>query len=216
MADRPHLVGFCPHCCNRAPQELVLNHDAPIFFTEEGEPSDHTYSYYVAVCSTCGAVLLYGSIDHEIEASQFAQGDLLWPVTGLKHESIPKAVAECYEEATRIKNIAPNAFAGQARRVLEALCDERGVKSGVLQQRIAALAECGEIPPVLAEMSHVLRLLGNVGVHYSTQNVSPIDAEAIDDFLKAIVEYVYIARSKLHDFQTKMAREEEPETHPPS
>jgi len=75
---------------------------------------------------------LYHAFLDVVEDKDFHLADLIWPDPGVLHQAVPKAVAECYIEASRIKNLAPNAFAVQIRRALEALCDDRGAKKGIL------------------------------------------------------------------------------------
>lgn len=200
-------VAFCPHCGNRAPQRHIYTQE----YLDEGYSMDGTLSddnlpcaYYVAVCETCNKILLYESFIEIVEDKDFHRAKLIWPDPGILHQSVPKAIAECYSEAARIKNLAPNAFAVQIRRALEALCDDRGAKKGNLQSRFQDLASRGEIPPVLAEMTGVLRLLGNIGAHAAVQNIKPGFVHAIDVFFRAIIEYVYVAPSKLKEFQNRL------------
>jgi len=162
-------------------------------------------AYYVAVCETCGEILLYRALAVPVEDKDFSLAHLIWPDPGL-HRAVPKVVTECYAEAAKIKNLAPNAFAVQIRRALEALCDDRGAKKGTLRHRLQDLASRGEIPPVLAEMTDALRLLGNIGAHATDQNVKPLHVLAIDDFFRAIIEYVYVAPSKLKEFRDRLEK----------
>ena len=165
--------------------------------------TDLPSAYYVAVCETCNEVLLYHAI-FSVEDKDFPFADLLWPDPGVLHEAVPKTVADCYSEAARIKNLAPNAFAVQIRRALEAICDDRDTNREVLQRRLQELASRGEIPSILAEMTDVLRLLGNIGAHATDQSVKPGHVQAIDDFFRAVVEYVYVAPSKLKEFRDRL------------
>jgi hypothetical protein len=137
---------------------------------------------------------------------QFHLTKLLWPESGVSHESIPEKVSTIYEEAARIKNIAPNAFAVQIRRALEAVCEDRGAQKKVLQAMLKELSDRHEIPPVLAEMTDVLRLLGNIGAHAADQSVRPSQVYALDEFFRAVVEYVYIAPSKLKEFRERLEK----------
>ena len=195
-----HIL-FCPHCSNRAPQRLIHTQE----YLEHGYPRDDSVdiqcAYYVVVCETCNEILLYRTFSYVEEDKDFHRANLIWPDPGVLHQSVPKAIGECYVEAARIKNLAPNAFAVQIRRALEALCDDRSAKKGALQLRLQDLVSRGEIPPVLAEMTDVLRLLGNIGAHAVDQSVKPIHVIAIDDFFHVIVEYVYVAPSKLKEFR---------------
>jgi hypothetical protein len=200
-------VAFCPHCGNRAPQRHIYTQEyLGQGYSMDGTLSDDTLpcAYYVAVCETCNEILLYHSFIDIVEDKDFHRTELIWPDPGVLHQSVPKTIAECYSEAARIKNLTPNAFAVQIRRALEALCDDRGAKKGNLQSRLQDLASRGEIPPVLAEITDVLRLLGNIGAHAADQNIKPGHVPAIDNFFRAIIEYVYVAPSKLKEFQNRM------------
>lgn len=202
-------VAFCPHCGNRAPQRHIYSQ----YYESQGYSSDgdlvsenFPFFYHVAVCETCKQVLLYNAFAEDfIEDKDFHLADLIWPDPGVLHKAVPQSVSDCYSEAARIKNLAPNAFAVQIRRALEAICDDRGIKKGGLQRRLKELASRGEIPPVLAEMTDVLRLPGNIGAHAADQSVKPGHVWAIDGFFRAVVvEYVYVAPSKLKEFRERL------------
>lgn len=55
-------------------------------------------------------------------------------------------------------------------------------------------------------MTDVLRLLGNIGAHAAGQSVKLGHVRAIDDFFRAIIEYVYVAPSKLKEFRDRLER----------
>lgn len=207
MNENVRKVAYCPHCGNRAPQRLIhkQNYLERIWDSTDGSESEPlSCSMFVAVCETCGYLLIYDNFGDQLEDNQFYHCSLVFPQAGRLHNAVPERIAEVYEEARRIKEIAPNAFAVQIRRALEALCEDRGVKNGNLQQRLKNLAEKGDIPPVLADASDALRLLGNIGAHGVGESVHPLLAHAVDEFFRAIVEYVYVAPSKLQDFKNQM------------
>jgi hypothetical protein len=82
---------------------------------------------------------------------------------------------------------------------------------GSLFERLNGLVENNEIPPVLSEMSDVIRLIGNIGAHASQQNVKPGHVKIIDEFFRAIIEYVYVAPQKIMKLknQLKVLKENE-------
>lgn len=197
-------IAFCPHCGNRAPQKLVhvQNFQAEAYSTN-GDLLLDTFDsvYHVFVCETCNQLLIY----HQLSEGDISEGfSLVWPSAGILDECVPKAVADCYSEAYRIKNLAPNAFAVQIRRALEAICDNRGAKKGTLHQRLNELAMWGEIPSALVEMTDVLRELGNIGAHATKQSIKPLHVMAIDGFFTAVIEYVYMAPNKLKKFRDSL------------
>lgn len=157
--------------------------------------------YFIAVCGTCDEVLVYndmGDIDRE---GVFEEAGLAWPHPGTLSLEVPRVVAEVYEEAIRIQYIAPNAFAVQIRRALEAICKDRGAKGRELAQKLKNLAERGDIPPTLVEVSEVMRVIGNSGAHLSDDPVKPWQARMLNEFFVTLVEYVYVAPAKLNTFK---------------
>lgn len=197
-------VCFCPHCGNYAPQRHIhtqLHRGKGYFLDGSLADDDLPCAYFIVACETCGQILLYHAFIDVPQDKDFHLASLVWPDPGTLDSAVPASVAQSYAEAARIKNLAPNAFAVQIRRALEALCDDRRAKRGLLQRRLEDLASKGEIPPILAEMTEVLRLLGNIGAHAADQTVKPGYVRAIDDFFRAVVQYVYVAPSWLAEFR---------------
>jgi len=170
----------------------------------DGSEDKHFWSTFVAVCETCGHVLVYDNPGDQFEEKEFHYCNLVYPKSGRLHHSVPETIRSVYEEAHRIKEIAPNAFAVQIRRALEAICEDRNAKKGNLQKRLEELSSKGEMPPVLSEASDALRLLGNIGAHGINDSVHPLQASAMDEFFRAIVEYVYVAPSRLAEFKERI------------
>lgn len=197
-------IGFCPHCGNTAPQELQG-------YSTRGGYKDGSHHYFLTQCSTCGEALTYRQIDPDNSQPRITHGlfklsnyELVWPHPGDLHQSVPELIQKIYSEATAIKNRAPNAFANQIRRSLEALCRDRGANKRSLVQSLQELATRGEIPPTLADMTDVLRQLGNIGSHAGDEEIDPAYVDVIDDFFRAIVEYVYIAPYKVNEFKARL------------
>jgi len=173
--------------------------------------NDLPAAYFIAECETCHEILVYLAEAHIPDEKNFIDSSLIWPDPGFLGQGVPELIKAIYREATVIKNLAPNAFAVQIRRALEALCDDRGAKKGSLFERLNGLVENNEIPPVLSEMSDVIRLIGNIGAHASQQNVKPGHVKIIDEFFRAIIEYVYVAPQKIMKLknQLKVLKENE-------
>jgi hypothetical protein len=193
-------VAYCPHCGNDSPQQVVTYYNR---FRGRGE-----WSYYHLVfCQTCEAPLLYYCDPKRSKASErftLKDKELLWPLATSLHHAVPPRIREVYEEAARVKRRAPNAFANQIRRSLEALCRDRGANGRSLNDCLRQLAANGEIPAVLAEMTDVLRLFGNMGSHDDDLSVAPVYVDVIDDFFRAIVEHVYVAPYRVNEVRSQL------------
>ena len=198
-------VLYCPHCGNKAPQRLIHKQQylERSWVVSTGKEDRDPWSMFVAKCETCDQLLLYENMGNQLDDEDFHRADLVFPKFGL-HAAVPGIIRDVYSEAARIKEIAPNAFAVQIRRALEALCDDRSAKGRNLAEKLKDLASRSEIPPVLAEMTDVLRLIGNIGAHGIHETVHPLQANAIDEFFTAVIEYVYVAPAKLRAFRQRM------------
>jgi hypothetical protein len=219
-----HRVNRCPHCGNRTPHELIHTQRFETeawHFSEEGEEGRRLGfigTQFVAVCQTCQQILVYVAhqfVDKDFTPA-FADAELIFPEPDELHYAVPESVADIYEEAARIQHLAPHAYAVSIRRALEAVCEDRGVHGGSLHHRLRELAARGDIPPTLAEMTDVLRKLGNIGAHYSTIALTHPDLWAIKDFFLAVVEYVYVAPRKLSEFQKRLKSLDPPSSSGPS
>lgn len=201
-------VAYCPHCGNDAPQRHIATH------SRVRSVDDATY-YTMVVCETCDHAAVYREARRErqqldmrsmLGASSWSldQKEIVWPDSNKLHSSIPDAVRTCYEEAAAIKARAPNAFANQIRRALEALCKDRGSTKKILAQNLKELCDRGELPPPLGMMTDILRMLGNKGSHASDDPVEPEYVDAIDEFFRAVVEYVYVAPHRVNEVQARL------------
>jgi Domain of unknown function (DUF4145) len=199
-------IAYCPHCGNRAPQKLIhIQRYLERTWSADGTESEPTpWSMFVAVCETCYQILLYENLGDQDDPEHFYRCELAFPRPSSLGLAVPRPIATIYEEAIRIKELAPNAFAVQIRRALEALSADKGIKKGTLQIQLNELAKKGDIPPTLAKASDLLRVIGNVGAHATPHSVHPLLANVIDEFFRAVVEYVYVAPKRLDHFKREM------------
>lgn len=195
-------VLICPNCGNRTPHKLVFEHEREeTYYGEDGTPDANSPPsiYAIFECGTCHDISLYD----RPAPLPFEQATLVYPRGDSLHKCVPNSVSENFREAKRIQNVSPNGFAVLVRRALEAMCDDRGVVRGPLMRRLDALAKKGEIPPVLADITSVLRGLGNAGAHSTKEKVTIPMTWAMDEFFRAVIEYVYVAPFRLEQFRKK-------------
>ncbi|MES2225912.1 MAG: DUF4145 domain-containing protein [Patescibacteria group bacterium] len=181
-----------PHTqCGKAVEHEKVDVD------DDFPPFEIQWNYIFAQCDVCADVCLFVSGDYDPE--DITQ---LFPVKkDLK--DVPEGVRISYSEAKRVKGASPVAFAVMVRRTLEYICRDKGASGKDLKQKLDDLSAKGIIPETLAKMSHVLRDRGNQGAHAVDEKMTSHDARTLDDFLLAVIEYVYIAPAKLAKTQTK-------------
>jgi hypothetical protein len=211
------MIRLCPHCNNVTPHQLVVDRVVSKLYDEinvdEGESQKifENFVYFFIQCSTCQDCSLVGGFNIELPQSQ-SQFPVLFPKSGDLGSGVPEKIAKVYSEAFRIRLKAPNAYAGQVRKALEFLCRDQKATGDNLFKQLNSLVEKGIIPPTLAEMTTLIRLLGNLGVHATDDDeVSVWDAQLIDEFFRSIVEYVYIAPSKIARLKSRLERRDQEE-----
>ena len=207
MNQRWTKIAFCPHCGNKTTHLLLYTHGFEGIYTFFDEEHDRKYDqeipeqYYLAICETCKGPLLYYEGYGPAREEDFKKSYLIWPKQKILPGKIPQRIREYYEEAKRIKRIAPSSFAGQIRKCLEALCDARKIKKGKLFKRLEELANNGEIPKHFTEMADIIKYFGNIGVHSTETNIRSLPVDTIDDFFTAIIEYVYGFPSRIEEMK---------------
>jgi Domain of unknown function (DUF4145) len=206
MDTARHHISFCPHCGNKSPQRVAYEHayrdrwygpDGKELPDDEGPASEAI----LCICGTCNAALLYDGVAFD-ESGRWP--DLAYPRDSTLPRGVPATVQAIYQEAIYVKRNAPNAFAILIRKGLEAICDDRQAPAGSLATRLRHLVLQGEIPPALAELTDVLRVVGNSAAHSALQSITGPMTWAIDDFFRVVVEYVYVAPEKLREFRERL------------
>ncbi len=195
------VILHCPHCGNTAPQRFAFGHeyeDRDIYNTD-GTLADLSLPcrYEVRICSTCKELILYhGDVISEL--------DVVYPSKHSLDDSVPFAIRECYDEASLIRRTSPSAYAVLLRRGLEAICDDRGAKSGPLHARLGELTSRGEIPAAISEMTAILRNIGNAGAHTNKDTVTVPMTWVMSELFRAVVEYVYVAPSRVESLKKSL------------
>lgn len=209
------VIRYCVHCGHGSPQKIVHEKDYISDWVEmDGDevPLMHGI-YYVSMCVTCNNLLLYAN-DFIDEYSKkyskielFRKANLLWPnVERLDTSSIPKEIIDIYSEASKIKFLSPGSFVVQIRRALEAICIDQGVMGGrTLHDNLRELTSIGKLPPLLSEVTNVIKVIGNAGAHVTENSICQSHAKIVDDFFKVVLEYLYVAPAKLKKFKEEIS-----------
>ena len=192
---------ICPHCGNITPQTLLYFHRV------EDDELPQAYGHLLFECGTCNMALLYCMYDPpqtidctviSAKNNELQHFKLEWPnrATWILHHSVPASIKDCYVAALRNYR-EHNVFAGQIRKALEAICDERNILAGNLQYRLSELASQYGLPPIMIEILNDLRALGNTGTHVGAHGVPQRFNLWIDDLFRSVIHYLYITPSTL-------------------
>ncbi|MGA2507091.1 MAG: DUF4145 domain-containing protein [Chitinispirillaceae bacterium] len=205
MEENKTTVLFCPHCGNTTGQTLLITQTylAKFYGTSDGSESTHEMIYNVVRCETCKEILVYNLFPENYDPTEPIYGHIVYPAQEISSDKVPGRVGKIYEEAMKVKNISPIAFVILARRVLEEICLDKKVEERNLSQALKTLIKNGDIPKPLGEATELIRIVGNAGAHATDKKITPPQVWAIDDFIKVIIEYLYLAPSKIAEFKKR-------------
>ena len=190
----------CCHCGNYTVHEQVFAHEFSYRYADAEGCSMSEPAYYTGFsCVSCTDLSIYLKSPFHNPTSEY--GNLIFPERPEDYEGLPKAIAEAYWEAMRVKRVSRPAFALMGRRLLEEVARDQGCSATNLAAALGKLSESGRLPPLLAKASTMIRVFGNVAAHDSSMALNEHHVAMIDEFLRLIIEYVYVAPSSLHTFE---------------
>lgn len=208
----------CNHCGNLTPHTLHSTYQHSMYFDEtEDEKLYEPYTWLTYTCGTCGGLTIYGGFfefytDYKSLSQHrlYPRGDELLPPahTLLPFNPVPEKILKIYQEVWPLRKRAPVAFVGQVRRLLEHVCIDQKAKGKDLFEKLKNLSSKGVFPGYFTQITDLLRKVGNMGSHAMEEDLSIWDAELIDDFFRSIIEYVYIAPSRIRRMESRLKSHE--------
>ena len=119
---------------------------------------------------------------------------------------LPPKIAEEYKAALQVQNISLNACAVLLRRTLEAIFNYEKAQGKTLEQKVDYLLKSANIPPLLAEMAHLGRHIGNLGAHVDADEVTKEDVTVLLNFIEVIFVYLYATPTKVLAFKERLKK----------
>lgn len=227
MTESTFIVD-CPFCKAKVAATVKGCAERTFFSDEIGEPVGERLS--VGVCPHCNSILVGESYQ-----THFAEWDSdvdRWsafvrvypkPPKSFSSPRIPRVVKHSLLEAERCLQVNANiAACVMLGRALEAVCrdilqttkPEDHEQSGaskrnlMLAKGINALRDMQIIDNRLYEWSQQLHAFRNLAAHPEDISISRADAEDLQSFVYAIVEYIYDLTDRYNEFKSRL------KTHP--
>lgn len=213
-----NLILDCCYCGNRTPHRLQFRYEHSMFWDEVtmnggDEKVFQPYTWLCYSCGTCGGLNIFGAFfDFELPMESLSQARLYPRGAGVlppthtmsPNQPVPTKFLQLYEEVWPLRHRAPAAFIGQIRRLLEFVCADQGAAGKDLFEKLKDLSAKGVFPGYFAQITTLLRKVGNMGAHAADEELSIWDAELIDDFFRSILDYVYIAPARIRRMEKRL------------
>jgi len=205
---------LCSHCGNVSFKDLLCQ--------DETEKNDRLFvEHQLYRCTICNNVILkettrrlpddyHGSKQPRFHSAALETIEVkqLWPAPLSLPVEVPDRVREIYEEARLVKR-SPSSFVVQIGRALEAMAKDKNAHGRTLNDKLNWLVSQGLLPQVLGQMGHINRIFRNWGAHDTETDVETEDVEMVDEFFRAIVEYLYVAPAKVDRIQKLISQRQD-------
>ncbi len=225
------VLQTCSHCEDLTEQKHIYTQPNQSFVeTIDGKKLVLRYADFVMVCETCKGIILYQTPELESDAPEAKTDDwdeedegyeeailrlafinkssecvprIVWPMKAIvrDHEdlppSVPKPVRDFYKDAMSVKH-SPKSFAVQIGNALEVIQKDLGIPKKGLEQ-LESLSPLG-----LSQIAIRIKNSRNISAHPDPRLLTAEDVEDLDDFIRLIIEHVYVFPDKLKRARRKL------------
>ncbi len=206
LAEEEQIKTLCDHCGNITLKDLIS-------CAEIENPEGIFVEHRLYRCTICYGIILEKTIRRLPEDYQGSKQprfrsaaakktgvEQLWPSPQGLPLDVPARIRAIYDEARTVKR-SPSSFVVQIGRALEAIAKDKGAEGRSLNDRLNWLVSQELLPRVLGEMGHISRIFRNWGAHDAESDVGEDDVEIVDQFFHTIIEYIYVAPTKVSRVQ---------------
>jgi len=192
---------------------VAVHHGKRLYEQVEARKFFQDFDISVYRCPTCDGICVFADFIKYPRHNSLAARRIYPPGAKLVPDihkvaskgCVPKHIQLLYEEIAPLRHIAPNAFAGQIRRALEFTTQEQKATGHTLFDQLRDLTSRGAFPGHFSNITDLMRRVGNIGVHATHHDVDIWEAELLDDFFLAVIEYLYVTPSKIERLRARLA-----------
>lgn len=199
------IILTCPHCGNKTLMKLLHKYEKetaiPMKHDELFHASD---TFEVFECPVCeGFQLFHIHMNSEESYPQdynpYEDGEVLYPANErLNLSSLPQSIRSAYESALKVQNIDNTICIIALRRTFEMVCKDNGAIKGQLHQKLNELQQREILPPLMGDISKVIKDFGNMAAHGDPVIFDRYLVEGMFRFTNKILEYIYILPKEMN------------------
>ena len=173
---------------------------------------NYSFKYRMLFCPVCHKITLLETYGDESMEEPTCDGSMeyyyantvLYPINSIDSSAMPDNIKEAFESALKVKNIDVNACSLLLRRTLEIILKDQGAVKWGLKEMIEEIASKGILPKSLKEASFFTKKYGDSAAHGKELAADDCDIQNLVEFVKYIIEYLYIIPTKIAQFKNKI------------
>ncbi|GAF66405.1 hypothetical protein BTS2_3306 [Bacillus sp. TS-2] len=210
----------CLHCGNRTSMKVIS--ESKEFYEFDGVWEDRKFFLYL--CPVCKKVTLneeYLFSEDIIHLYHVKDDDYrnaliqertkittLYPNSNIDDE-IPEKVRKAYQAAIDVRYKDGAICVLALRRALEMMANEKGAEGKNLYNKLKDLQNKKILPPLLSEITTLLREEGNAAAHADDREFNESLVNYYIEFTSTILDYVYTVPAKFQRIQQSIKKEQE-------
>lgn len=204
--QQEYRLHTCYHCGNQGLMKIEHIHKNRFGdYIEDpygnviGIEFEENFRWTMLSCPVCGMVTLVEDYDN----SAFEEvTSVLYPETKIDSAGVPKSVQEAFEAALKVKNISNEICALSLRRVLEAICKDKGASGHNLNSMVKDMIERKILPEMFDDACWIIRELGNNAAHADDAHFSKHQVDETIGFVQNIINYLYTLPVKMKEMRS--------------
>lgn len=194
----------CYHCGNRGLMPIEFVHEQNFggyVYDTQGKAVDReleeTFLWHLVSCPVCGFVTLMEEYNNECMQENDVETSILYPQCTINYTGVPETVKEAFESALKVKNIDKEICALSLRRVLEAICKDKGATGKDLNSMVQDMIARKILPEMFNDACWIIRQLGNSAAHADNIHFPKRQVDETMGFVQSIINYLYILPVKM-------------------
>ena len=168
------------------------------------EPRE-VFHWYTLTCPACKKVTLWECFGAEY--LDYTESKTLYPQSAIDATGVPENIKTAFESALKVKNIDTAICALALRRVLEAICKDKGAEGKDLEKMIANMIERSILPAMFDDACWIIRQLGNSAAHADKKVFSMHQVDQTIEFVQNIINYLYTLPVKMQKLRSAIVAE---------
>ena len=199
------IIRVCEHCGNHTIFDIRAEYNYEIH-DERSDTSEYT-KWRILQCFSCHRPVFIENSFWDGDSYSEPEDATLYPIikeAPISLLSLPKEIKKEYEETLKVQPISKVACAVLARRTLEAIVTHESAVGNSLMDKVNDLLQSKSIPPLLAEVAHLGRKIGNVGAHFNEQEVTDVEISVMLEFLEIILQYLYVMPARVIQIKERL------------
>ena len=214
MYDTEFKLLTCFHCGNKG--LLTVCHRIQQVYggpveNEAGETVGYepqeTFQWYTLKCPVCKKVTLWECFGAEY--MDYTEAKTLYPQSAMDTNGVPENIKTAFESALKVKNIDTAICALALRRVLEAICKDKGAEGKDLEKMITNMIERNILPGMFDDACWIIRQLGNSAAHADKKVFSMHHVDQTIEFVQNIINYLYTLPIKMQKLRSDIEAEKD-------